>query len=381
MPRRRANGEARLCLDVTLRNFGPIKKAAISLRPLTIFVGANNTGKSYATMLAHSLISAGIRLDQPRHVPAPPARRARRPVAAVGALEDALAGLGPVEETPCPPGLASSIVRSSMGRYLELLQNEIVRNFGSGLQGLARSGSSNFSLSIKTRSGATIAYKKSGMACRLDREFSLLKKSKGAGAPGFRLGGKGGALRCTVAAVPRAKIRDLAPLVHAGLELAVLRRALGHLPLRSDYLPAARSGILQAHKAIASDMARNSPHAGAGRAGILHAPSVIADFVSSITDMRESRGPLYDAGRHIESDVLGGRVRLRRSGPCAMPEIVYDHPSSKMPMHRTSSAVSELAPLVLCVLTAGARRQTGRIAAGARRQTPVMTQSTPSRST
>lgn len=348
MPRRRANNKARLCLDVTLRNFGPIKRAAISLRPLTIFVGANHTGKSYAAMLAHSLISAGIRLDRPGRAPAPPARRARRPAAAVGALEGALAGLGPGGEEPCPPGLASRIVRSSMGRYRELLQNEIVRNFGSGLQGLARSGSSNFSLSLRTCNGTTIAYKKSGMACRLDRDFSLLlKKSRGAGAPGFRLGGKGGALRCTVAAIPRAKIRELAPLIHAGLELAVLRQVLGRIPPRSDYFPAARSGILQAYRTIASNIVRNAPYAGIGGVNIPQLPVVITDFVSSIIDMDEPRGAHCDTGRRIEGDVLGGRVKLRHSGPDTMPEILYDHPSRTMPLHRTSSTVSELAPLAL----------------------------------
>lgn len=347
-PRRGANGKARLCLDMTIRNFGPIKRATISLRPLTIFVGANNTGKSYAAMLAHSLISAGIRLDRPGRAPALPARRTKRPAAAVAALENALAGLGPAEEAPCPPGLASSIVRSSMNRYRELVQSEIVRNFGSGLQDLARSGAGNFSLSLRTRSGATIAYKKGGMACRPDREFAIvLKKSRGAGAPGFRLGGRGSALRCTVAAVPRARIRDLAPIVHAGLELAVLRRVLGRLPLRSDYLPAARSGILQACRAMAPDAALNPPHAGTGGAGIPHAPGAIADYISSIIGMRESRGPHYDAGRRIEGDVLGGSVGLRRSGPDAMPEIVHDRPSCRMPVHRASSAVSELAPLAL----------------------------------
>lgn len=348
-PRRGANGAARLCLDITLRNFGPIKKAAISLRPLTIFVGANGTGKSYAAMLAHSLVSAGRRLGRPGRAPALPAGRARRPApASLAALEDALAGLGAAEEAPCPPGLASGIVRSSMRRYRELLQGEIVRNFGSGLHDLARSGTGHFSLSLKACNGATIAYGKDGMACRPDQKFSiLLKKSGGVGAPGFRLGGRGSILRCTVAAVPRARIRDLAPLVHAGLELAVLRRAVGRMPLRSDYFPAARSGILQAHGAIASDAARNSPHAGIGGAGILPIPGVIADFVSSMAAMRESRGAHYDAGMRIESGVLGGHVGLMRSGPGVMPEIVYDHSSRRMPAHSASSTVPELAPLTL----------------------------------
>ena len=348
-PRRGANGVSRLCLDVTLRNFGPIKKASMSLRPLTIFVGTNNMGKSYAAMLAHSLISARLQLDRPAHTLTPTTQRTKCPAAALVALENTLVGLGPAEEAPCPPGLAYGIVSSSMGRYRELLQNEIMRNFGSNLQDLARSGAGHFSLSLKACNGTTVTYRKDSMVCRPDEKFPIVfKKSRGASAPRFRLvGGKKGALHCTVAAIPRAKIRELAPLIHAGLELAVLRQVLGRIPPRSDYFPAARSGILQAYRTIASNIVRNAPYAGIGGVKIPQLPGVITDFLSSIIDMRESRGAHYDTGRRIESDVLGGHVKLRHSGPDTMPEIIYDHPSHTMPMHRTSSTVSELAPLTL----------------------------------
>ena len=40
-------------LEVT--NFGPIAEARIDLRPLTVFVGPSNTGKSYLAVLIYAL--------------------------------------------------------------------------------------------------------------------------------------------------------------------------------------------------------------------------------------------------------------------------------------------------------------------------------------
>ena len=38
-----------------MKDFGPISKAKIDLRPLTVFVGPSNTGKSYLAILIYAL--------------------------------------------------------------------------------------------------------------------------------------------------------------------------------------------------------------------------------------------------------------------------------------------------------------------------------------
>ena len=42
-------------LQLEVSNFGPIAKANIDLRPLTVFVGPSNTGKSYLAILIYAL--------------------------------------------------------------------------------------------------------------------------------------------------------------------------------------------------------------------------------------------------------------------------------------------------------------------------------------
>jgi predicted ATPase len=38
-------------LEVEVENFGPISSGRVRLKPLTIFIGPNNSGKSYTAML------------------------------------------------------------------------------------------------------------------------------------------------------------------------------------------------------------------------------------------------------------------------------------------------------------------------------------------
>ena len=42
-------------LELTVTNFGPIAEAKVELRPLTVFVGPSNTGKSYMAALIYAL--------------------------------------------------------------------------------------------------------------------------------------------------------------------------------------------------------------------------------------------------------------------------------------------------------------------------------------
>ena len=42
-------------LQLEVADFGPIAKAKVDLRPLTVFVGPSNTGKSYLAILIYAL--------------------------------------------------------------------------------------------------------------------------------------------------------------------------------------------------------------------------------------------------------------------------------------------------------------------------------------
>ena len=52
-------------VEIAVKNFGPIAEANIDLRPLTVFVGTSNTGKTYFATLVYALHGAFNNLSGP----------------------------------------------------------------------------------------------------------------------------------------------------------------------------------------------------------------------------------------------------------------------------------------------------------------------------
>ena len=119
------------------------------------------------------------------------------------------------------------------------------------------------------------------------------------------------------------------------------------------YLPAARSGIMESHRVIASSLVARSTRGGLERFPELPTLSgVMADFMERLILYKEdesnerSMGEL--AGR-LEQETLAGGIRSRRPTPGGYPEFVYRPRGTKQDVRlsRASSMVSELAPVVL----------------------------------
>ena len=161
--------------------------------------------------------------------------------------------------------------------------------------------------------------------------------------------GDGGRLHCDVdihiANAP--SIRRFLPAIYGGLQSAILERAVAALPNRSRYFPAARSGILQAHRVITSNIVKNAPYAGIEDIRVPRLSGVLADFVSAIIDMRPIRGTHHDTGKRIERDIFGGHVKLKYADPGTIPDVFYERSKTNVPIRRTSSAISELAAFTL----------------------------------
>ena len=143
--------------------------------------------------------------------------------------------------------------------------------------------------------------------------------------------------------------------IYSKLQSALLQQIFADIPARSDYFPAARSGILQAHRVITSNVVRNAPYAGIEDIHVPRLSGVVSDFVSAIIDMYPYQGIHHEIGSRIESDIFAGHVNLEYREPDAVPEIVYERSKVAVPIHRTSSTISELAPFTLYLKHAAAQ--------------------------
>ncbi len=121
----------------------------------------------------------------------------------------------------------------------------------------------------------------------------------------------------------------------------------------THYLPAARSGIMQSHRVIASSLIGRST-----RAGLEHFPElptfsgVMADFMQQLILYEEDRGfdrPMHALADALENEALAGQIRTRRPPLGGYPEFVYRPRDTEedIRLTRASSMVSELAPVVL----------------------------------
>ena len=124
------------------------------------------------------------------------------------------------------------------------------------------------------------------------------------------------------------------------------------------YLPAARSGIMQSHRVIASSLVARST-----RAGFVSFPElptfsgVMADFMQRLIlyeDESALEDPVRELAEALEKETLAGQIRITRPQAGGYPEFVYRPRETKKDIRltRASSMVSELAPVVLFLRSA-----------------------------
>ena len=149
--------------------------------------------------------------------------------------------------------------------------------------------------------------------------------------------------------------REASPPETAMLPLSsqVIAQLLRHIIITPYYFPAARSGILQSHKALAGAVVSRSPLVGIEPLEIPRLSGVVADFISILLRLERQRrhrgkSAVAEIARFLESEVSHGKIDLKVTETrFEYPEIYYESGGKQFPLHRTSSMVSEIAPIVL----------------------------------
>ena len=123
--------------------------------------------------------------------------------------------------------------------------------------------------------------------------------------------------------------------------LGSLRPQFGH----AHYLPATRSGILQGHRALAASLVQHATRAGIDPPEMPRLTKAVSEFIADLIDISSRPGQFTALAEDLERDLLGGRIALSQADKHSAPNLVYELADGNVPLHRTSSTVSELAPL------------------------------------
>lgn len=373
-------------LELSVSNFGPIAQGSVELRPMTVFVGPSNTGKSYLAVLTYALHRAfnafgdSIAYGRGRFLGRAPAYSPAIELADEDVTEildwvnDALVetnsgsnpgrrrfrreSLDPIEV----PETVASLMRAELAKPAlleEILDSEVTRCFGveqvsdlsSYLSGdltrisVSDKGSETgirrsvweYEFTVSEQSLASRASIPNDMPMHITRQIRL---------PRYAIG------RLRSDDSRERNYRQATDLLEV-LSSAVIAGMAGPLNRAAYYLPADRSGVMHAHQVVVRALI-----ASAARGGIRHqAPlpvlsGVLGDFLDGLLDLADTarfaprqRNELVES---LEKDLLKGGINVYREN-IDYPSFVYrpDGWERDLPLMNVSSMVSELAPVAL----------------------------------
>ena len=383
-------------LQISVTNFGPIERAEIDLRPLTVFVGPSNTGKSYLAMLVYGLHnfirshSAPLGVVSYRSVwerEFNPSKARNVSAEYIGALADWLERTyDQTEKTAdtedfriCVPDSIRpmiQLVMESISEDQDYMNRELSRCFG------------------VLDTGTLIRYRSGGETnIRLRRRLNPTNRAE-AIEYGFKVNQEGSALNVSIPTETPLYAEDLYGDMHEYLTGFTLPSAryitdseseerrwlhtshivesiveliestiLDPLYRNAYYLPADRTGVMHAHKVAVGSLIARAPYSGLQRDDPMPLLSgVLADFLGELTQMggpqnpvtpfrqqrrERSKGARKLAAR-LENEIIGGAVNIHQS-PTGYPSFYYrpDGWERELPLMNVSSMVSELAPVAL----------------------------------
>jgi len=329
-----------MTLVVQVRDFGPIAKADIELRPLTVLIGPNNSGKSVVAMLTYAITQAAASALGHRSLVGPIGRRIR----ASEEVDADLRRLLDQRKQDAPRGRPRPATRewlqeSAITILTQFARNtamQIERSFSTHLPELSRTTSrSRRPLTVTMRSEVGWSVK-----LRCDEE------------PSYDVARTPSAMQLLhrvfdeVEASPMRRYAELGDITPVFVHLlpSVL---LSEFPSESYYLPAERSGILQSHRQLASFVVRQAPFVGIEDLQVPRMSGVVSDFVSNLlqldSDEEREFSPLAS---ELERKLLEGQIAIEPD-PNGYPDLAYRYGSGAYPLHRSSSMVSEVAPIVV----------------------------------
>lgn len=352
-------------IKLHIQNFGPIGKADIELNKLTVIVGQNNTGKSYLATLIYALFKV---LPERYRDSVRFGLHGQASFAVPGFYlsspnPELLALLGNTESTQVLKNLQKALKRGKLVLFKDLasdIQNllkqalelkikteskafelEIERCFGAKLSELSRRG--------KTRKSFRISVEDNSSDLSLDlkqQNSQLLVKVAANRLENVRISAHDFPYQLFAPAGSKGTNSEL--LFFGTVIIGKLERSLfRNFKNGSYYLPAARSGILQSHRALTSAVIRQASFAGIERMDVPRLTGIVTDFISNAISFETRRvGPFNKLSMEFEKEILGGVIGLTPSkfGPS---EITYKRAGADFPLHSTSSMISELAPVVL----------------------------------
>lgn len=328
-------------VEIAVKNFGPIAEATITLHPLTVFVGQSNTGKTYFSTLIYAL--DGVFTGHSKF----PGRFKRLGIHGFNDLVN--------QNWNAISSILKKLNTSDQSIKFSDLPPEIRASLESDLKD-PESTANELKRCFDLNSITELTRLKNGQ--RSEMNISLEVKRENQRLWNFKLEG------CESNLVARGSVNEDLMIYDKNLLISHSHKELDIDDLffwaaieldrhreKRFYLPAARSGIMQSHRVIASSLVERATRGGLTPLEIPTFSGVVADFMQQLILYEESQVPQKEITRlagAIESDVLAGQILIKPT-PSGYPDFLYlpHEMGEEVRLTRAASMVSELAPVVL----------------------------------
>ena len=364
----RALGSTTERIALEVRDFGPIGRGRVDLRPLTVFVGPSNTGKSWLATLIYALhqyfhgstAGAERRPDGTFRIYFGPAvdslsdRLIRELVDWNNRSLAALRERSPGRRLVLPAPIAAA-VRSTANAGGDHLGHELSGCFGlPGLSGLRREGSGHGAI-VTLHKPATddtpplehrvdIAEQRVRLQIGLGRDEEI-RLSPGMPVP---------QLREFLFERADAENHDLdmwAIAILSQLTNVLQRLAVRPLDRRAHYLPADRHGLLHARLFLLRRLLRDESRRSSKSERASSFSGVAADFLDDLLQIGASPAQVKSQGDSfastLENSVLDGSVRVEEEAEIARLAFRPHGWKRDLALTNASSMASDIAPVVL----------------------------------
>ena len=328
--------------QVTVENFGPIKKGTVSLKPLTIFIGPSNSGKSYMSTLIYSIVnSENLRgFFRPGYSPHHLRKSIKKELSAIIRNNKS-------DIIKIPPdalkNMYSLIIKEMFDNNLK--QN-LERNFFTSIENLTRKNTPHTKIKISTFAdvivdvNGNLEIKKITLPdtkyiFKISNYIKTFEVTKDKSLITITIGKK----------YKQTFLKhDTINLIINVIRLDLLINSVQQLiPF---YFPASRSGILKTYPETAASVIEDLSYSILRNIEKPVIDGIITDFITPLITLQHKKTPFFKLAEEMESDVFRGKIDTRVDKQ-SIPQLFYTFDGNTIPLDNASSAVSELAPLLI----------------------------------
>lgn len=344
-------------LQVT--NFGPVKRGRFEIRPLTVFLGQNNTGKTYCALLVYSIYQAilgrisGTIPSLPSHLYSTTSeRRFARDWRQIASILESTPEAHLSDFPDFTRQHLTEVLQESLSRFPQVMEIALNKYFPYGRPDelICTNLQNPRSMTVDLKHPDDTSYLKLKIAPR-GKKIHL---STSLSVDDYTLKRSHVQHLLKLRAPSTYIVYDLLSSCFQELFHGFDRRAV-------YYLPAGRSGTLQVWPLMGTAITESlSRVLGLHPINLGTVPGITSDFMKTIFDLigafrPSGKSALDEVIRFMETEILQGEVGLSRTGDLRTPNFLYRTPRLRIDLSRSSSMIAELAPLDMLMKTLLAR--------------------------